>query len=320
MTRLFKHPLNDGQFDAIVEALAQGELVILPTETVYGLAADAFSDTAIQAIFRAKQRPANNPIIVHIASIEDINDIVADVPEIALKLAEAFWPGPLTMVFEKSEAIPAAVCAGGNTVGVRVPNQQTTQKIIEKFGPIAAPSANLYTELSPTEVKHLNAELLNSVTIVVDGGDALVGIESTVLSVVDNKPVLLRPGMISRQEISAVIDMPVTYKKIVVPDGKAHPSPGLTKKHYSPKTRVVIGTPPRTPERINVGYISYTKSIFANIIQQVHQVESPSAYASQFYGSLHLLDNLELDVIYVEPLPNGEDWQALRDRLERASS
>ncbi len=318
MTKHWQAPLEEVQLKEISKALANDELVIIPTETVYGLAASAFSPTAIQSIFDAKQRPASNPVIVHIASVETLPEVVANIPEIATQLAVAFWPGPLTMVFEKSDALPLAVCAGGNTVGVRIPRQETTQKIIEHFGPIAAPSANLYTQLSPTSVGQLDEKLLNSVTIVVDGGPTQVGIESTVLSVVDNIPVLLRPGMVSRKAIETVIGIPVSYKKTAVDDNEERISPGLSKKHYSPKTPVVLGTP-SSNLNTRVGFISYKSPILDFVSKQVVLADTPDAYASEIYSTMHLLDTFELDTIYIEILPDDESWQALRDRLERAS-
>ncbi len=318
MTKHWPTPLGPVLLSEVSGTLSNGDLVIIPTETVYGLAGDAFSDKAIRSIFKAKKRPANNPVIVHIASFSDIHRVVSEIPEIAKKLADAFWPGPLTMVFKKHDALPAIVCAGGDTVGVRVPRQKTTLQIIEHFGPIAAPSANLYTQLSPTSVQQLSDELLKSVNIVVDGGPTQVGIESTVLSVVGNKPVLLRPGMISRKEISEVIDMPVEYKTISVNDDESRPSPGLSKKHYSPKTKVKLGTPTIVGET-KVGFISYSSPELEFVEKQITLSPSPSQYASQIYSALHALDALNLDIIYVEPLPAEESWQALRDRLERAS-
>ncbi len=316
-TRFIKAPLSEDDLNLISETLAKGELVILPTETVYGLAADAFSEQAIASIFLAKQRPSTNPVIVHIASFDSLDALVSDIPDDAKILADAFWPGPLTMIFKKSSRLPSIVCGGGTSVGIRIPRQESTLKIIKKFGPLAAPSANIYTELSPSAVPQLSSKLLKSVTIVVDAGATEVGIESTVISVIDNDLRLLRPGMISKTQIEAIIGKPIAYINQHLEDKEERASPGLAKKHYSPRTPVRLGLP--TPGIGKIGFISHHHAATSFVDQWIQLPNDAAGYAAGLYAAMHDLDHLELDWIYIQPLPDEDAWRAIRDRIERAS-
>src|SRR5665213_3085019 len=233
-------------FNAAVERAAEllraGELVALPTETVYGLAANAWDASAVARIYEAKGRPAHNPIIVHVAGMELARRCAASWPETADKLARAFWPGPLTLVLERSAEIPDIVTAGGGTVGIRWPGHPFIQAVIRACGfPLAAPSANLSNDLSPTNAAHVQKVLGGKIPLIVDGGQAQVGIESTVLDLTVSPPRLLRPGMVHAESLLAAL--PEGRQEIA--EGGAEKllrSPGMLKKHYSPKARLVVLT------------------------------------------------------------------------------
>ena len=225
------------------ELLKRGELVVMPTETVYGLAADARNEAAVAAIFTAKGRPQDNPLIVHISDLSELQALVKSVPEAAKKLAAAYWPGPLTMILPRSSSIPAVVSAGLDTVAVRFPSHPVAQALIRESGcPLAAPSANLSGSPSPTTAAHVAADLNGRVSAIVDGGACQVGLESTVVSLVGDKPRLLRPGGITLAQLQAVlgdveVDDAVTHK---LKEGAVVASPGMKYKHYAPKADVIL--------------------------------------------------------------------------------
>lgn len=280
------------------ELLRAGELVAFPTETVYGLGANALDPAAVEKIFVAKGRPPESPLIVHAASIEGAQALVTGWPESAEKLARRHWPGPLTLVLPKREQIPARVTAGLPTVGIRVPAHPIAIELIRLVGlPVAAPSANRFAGLSPTTAEHVSRSLPD--IPVVDGGATPVGIESTVLSLAGPTPVLLRPGMISREEIESLIG-PVAIGGSV--DGP-HASPGLHRRHYSPRTPLYLGTPPSTG-----------RGVIANL------PDEPFACAAALYATLHKLDLEGWDWIAVRMPPGTPEWAGIRDRLQRAAA
>ncbi len=280
-----------------------GELVAFPTETVYGLGANALDPAAIEKIYAAKGRPPSSPLIVHVSSIEMARDLVREWPEHAEQLARVFWPGPLTLVLPKQPHVPDRLTAGLDTVGVRMPAHPIAMALIAEAGvPIAAPSANRFTELSPTTAQHVRDGLGQHVAMVLDGGRTTVGIESTVLSLAGQDAVLLRPGMVTKAEIEAVIG-PVQMLGSVA-EG-AHASPGLHARHYSPKTPLVLVERGELP------------STGRGLILQMP--DDPQAYAAVLYERLHDADAQGLDWIAIEQPPRTEEWSAIRDRLERAS-
>lgn len=239
--------LNDNEEDIkkAGEILLKGGLVAIPTETVYGLAANALDKNAVKSIFRAKGRPADNPLIVHIADFSDIEkyNLVSEIPEKAKMLAEKFWSGPLTIIMPKGKAVPDAVSAGLDTVAVRFPSHKTAQAVIKAAGcPLAAPSANLSGSPSPTEAKHVLSDLNGRIDAVVDGGECSVGLESTVITLAYDKPKLLRPGKITVGEIEKVIGEIEVDDAVLnqLKDDKKVSSPGMKYKHYSPKARVIL--------------------------------------------------------------------------------
>ncbi len=284
-----------------------GGLVAFPTETVYGLGANAFDAGAVARIFTAKARPRQSPLIVHVDSIEMARTLVLEWPDAADRLARRYWPGPLTLVLPKRPSIPDIVTAGLSTVGLRVPSHPLALALIRAAGvPIAAPSANPFTGLSPTTAEHVRQSLGDAVDLVLDGGPAIVGIESTVLSLAGAEPLLLRPGVIPLPEIESLIG-PVRIAGAA--DGP-HASPGMHPQHYRPRTPLALlaagdPTPPGRGEWLRLGR---------------EMPAEPGAYAAMLYAALHRLDAQELDWIAVERPPAKPEWAGVLDRLTRAAS
>jgi L-threonylcarbamoyladenylate synthase len=288
-----------------------GRLVAFPTETVYGLGANALDADAVRRIFEAKGRPSTSPLIVHVDSIGMARGLALEWPAAAETLAAAYWPGPLTMVVRKQPQIPDIVTAGLDTVGLRMPRHPLALELIRAAGvPIAGPSANRFTELSPTTADHVRASLGDAVDCVLDGGPTDVGIESTVISLADT-PVLLRPGMIAQEEMEARIG-PIQTAGAV--EG-AHPSPGMHPRHYSPRTRLVLGAPPAEGRGAHL-YI-HAPGAAARTIPMPRDARK---YAAALYSTLHALDADGLDWIAIEMPPDTAEWAGVRDRLTRASS
>jgi len=299
---------------AAAQCIRAGLLVAFPTETVYGLGANALDPDAVARIYEAKKRPAASPLIVHVASIEQAKGLVSSWPEAAERLAQDFWPGPLTLVLPKTSAIPDIVTAGLPTVGVRMPDHPVAQALIREAGvPIAAPSANPFTRLSPTRPDHLDPELREAVAMVLEGGRARVGIESTVLSLTGARPVLLRPGAISQADLEARIG-PV--EEAGRPAG-AHPAPGMHPRHYAPRTRLLVVRGGELPKAGRGAYLWRAQP--GEAARTVRMPEGPGAYAATLYDILHRLDREGFDWIAVEEPPRGPEWSGVRDRLRRAA-
>jgi L-threonylcarbamoyladenylate synthase len=280
-----------------------GELVAFPTETVYGLGANALDPAAVEKIYRAKGRPATSPLIVHVSSIEMARSLVREWPERAQQLARIFWPGPLTLVLPKQPHVPDRITAGLDTVGVRMPAHPIALELIREAGvPIAAPSANRFMELSPTSAQHVRDSLGNDVAMVLDGGSSNVGIESTVISLAGPDAALLRPGMVTQQEIEAVIG---SIKVLGVTEEGPHSSPGLHRRHYSPKTPLVL---------VENGKLPTSGRGLC-----IQMPADPREYAAVLYERLHAADAEGWDWIALENPPGDPEWSAIRDRLERAS-
>ena len=293
--------------------LREGKLVAFPTETVYGLGADAMDAVAVLRIYAAKGRPATSPLIVHVADVAAARALASEWPAVAEKLAAAFWPGPLTIVVKKIAGVPDEVTAGLNSVGLRVPAHPMALALLREAGiPIAAPSANRFTQLSPTRAEHVREGLGDAVDLVLDGGPCQVGIESTVVSVVGGTVVLLRPGMISRASLEEVVGPVGSVGDSV--DGEAHAAPGMHRKHYSPQTPLRVGV----PEGSNCGYLWHSVPPKSVIIHK-QLPNDPDGYAAGLYDALHELDRAGMNTIYAEPLPSGAEWDAIRDRLTRAA-
>lgn len=312
------------------ELLRAGEVVALPTETVYGLAANAFEANAVAKIFKTKGRPANNPIIVHVAGLEMAKRCVKNFPPLAEKLAKSFWPGPLTIILPRSEKIPDNVTAGGKTVGIRWPSHPFIQAVIHECDfPLAAPSANLSNSISPTNAEHVRKQLGEKISLIVDGGQSQIGIESTVLDLTVSPPRLLRPGMIHEQALMAVTE------KLSVGFGDSEEilkSPGQLKKHYSPKAKLLVlnwrDEADLKSQISNLKFvaretqiISHTKipsgENFAGVSVIPHDAE---AFARALYAELHRCDDADARTIIVEAPPDLPEWSGISDRLRRAAS
>jgi L-threonylcarbamoyladenylate synthase len=314
------------------ELLRAGEVVALPTETVYGLAANALDEKAVAKIFQIKGRPANNPIIVHVAGIEMAKRCANDFPAIAEKLSKSFWPGPLTIVLPRAGKIPEIVTAGGETVGIRWPGHPFIQAVIRECDfPLAAPSANLSGHVSPTNAEHVRKQLGGKTSLIVDGGQSQVGIESTVLDLTVSPPKILRPGMIHAESLAAVCGE-VQNPESRIQNPEKLRSPGLLQKHYSPKAKLLVlnwrdeadlksQIANRKSQIQNCHVIAHTKipsgEIFADVSVMPHDAE---AFARAIYAELHHCDEAGAELIVVEAPPDSQEWSGIADRLRRASA
>ena len=314
-----------------VELLRAGEVVALPTETVYGLAANALNAQAVAKIFQIKGRPANNPIIVHVAGNDMAKLCVENFPLIAEKLSKSFWPGPLTLVLPRAKKIPGNVTAGSETVGIRWPSHPFIQAVIRECGfPLAAPSANLSNQISPTNAEHVRAQLGGKIPLIVDGGQSQVGIESTVLDLTVSPPQILRPGMIHAESLAAVVgNIQHPTSNIQHPNLK---SPGLLEKHYSPKAKLLVLNWRDEADlelkiknlKFKIGncfIIAHTTipsgENFADVSVMPHDAE---AFARALYAELHRCDGAGADLIVVEAQPDSPEWSGIADRLRRAAA
>lgn len=313
------------------ELLRAGEVVALPTETVYGLAANALDEKAVAKIFQIKGRPAHNPIIVHVASNELARECVAHWPELAEQFSKSFWPGPLTLVLPCSEKIPDNVTAGGATVGVRWPSHPFMQAVIRECGfPLAAPSANLSNQISPTNAEHVRSQLDGKIFLIVDGGQSQVGIESTVLDLTVSPPKILRPGMIHAESLAAVAGNIQHSAANVQPSTLR--SPGLLEKHYSPKAKLVVldwrgevdlrfQLSTFNFQLSTVHILAHTKIPLGFAAENVSVIpHDAEAFARALYAELHHCDAAGAKLIVVEALPEGPEWSGIADRLKRAAA
>lgn len=307
-----------------IQLLNQNKLVVIPTETVYGLAGNAFSEEAIQKIYALKKRPASNPLIVHIKDWSYVERIAEDIPEKAKVLAQHFWPGPLTLILKRKEIIPAIASAGMPTVAVRIPDHELTLDLLSKLDfPLVAPSANPFTSISPTSAEHVQTYFREDPPFILDGGPCFRGIESTIVGFEGEQPVVYRLGSISIEEIEKVAGTVKTRN-----ESSSKPiAPGMLKKHYSPKTPFIFTKDPHRMIEMNhgkrIGLLLFQCKIVGYPIDAQH-ILSPSGdmreAAKNVYAAMHQLDGLNLDVIIAEHLPNNGIGQSINDRLERASN
>ena len=304
------------------KALVNEEIVSIPTETVYGLAGNAYSENALKKIFILKNRPFYNPLIVHIKSIEFIHNVATDVPEMALKLAHNFWPGPLTLVLKKQKHIPDIVTGGKDTVAIRMPNHPITLALLEMLEfPLAAPSANPFGAISPTSAEHVNNYFTDKLEIIIDGGECAKGLESTIIGFENNQPVLYRHGAVSVEAIEECIG------KVFVKtnDDEKPQAPGMLSRHYAPITDTYLTNNVnellKSFEGRKIGLLLFNKKTMnkKNIIQEVLSTNGNLNEAGKnLYAALHRLDKLKLDVIIAEKFPNEGLGKTINDRLERA--
>lgn len=315
------HPITPPSAENIARAAAllrEGQLVGLPTETVYGLGADASNAAACAQIFAAKGRPADHPLIVHLADAAHIAQWAMNIPPEAQLLAKAFWPGPMTLILPKAPHVSDVVTGGQNTVGLRVPEHPVALALLREFnGGIAAPSANRFGRISPTSAQHVWEEMEDRVAMILDGGECAVGIESTIIDLSRQEPVILRPGMIGAQAISAVIGRPVRARAT---DENAPRVSGALSAHYAPRTpmRLVAreALEHLSPE---LAVLSYTTERPATHCAMWIKVPNNAAdYAHGLYANLRALDASGGAQIVVEAPPELPDWDAVQDRLGRA--
>lgn len=300
--------------------LKAGEVVAIPTETVYGLAGNAFEPKALAKIFAAKERPTFDPLIVHIADIAQLSDIAKDIPEAAYKLAEAYWPGPMTIILPKKDCIPDLCTSGLPSVAVRFPSHPIAQAIIKESGlPLAAPSANLFKHVSPTTAEHVAAQLADRIAGIVDGGPCAVGVESSIISLAGS-PTVLRPGAITPEMFAKILGN-VNVKESTSKPGQPMAAPGQCDTHYRPQVPLYFGELPagyKLPAntvRIAFGKQSGPIPETVNLSESGDMAEA----TANLYAFMHDLDKPEYGLILVDPIPNTGIGMALNDRLKRAS-
>ncbi len=307
------------------ECLQHGGLVAFPTETVYGLGANARNPQAVKRIFAAKDRPENHPLIVHLASIEQLNDWAQDIPDMAFQLAHHFCPAPLAFVLKKRPDVSDVVTGGQNTVALRIPNHPVALELLRTFGGgIAAPSANRFCRISPTQAQHVADELGDDVDMILDGGACQIGVESTIIDLSGDKPMLLRFGQITRSELETVLQTDV-----FIPDSLSQTTvrtAGMMAIHYAPITPAKLCTTEMLITLANdthqkIGVLTCGSQIPSTRHCTVISLPANSViYAQNLYAKLRELDALNLDLILIEQPPQGEAWQAINDRLGKATS
>ena len=321
-------------------ALAAGKLVAFPTETVYGLGANALDPAAVERIFTAKRRPHADPLIVHLAAIEQIGEVAEDAPAAALRLGAAFWPGPLTLVLRRGPHVAPNVSGGRNTVAVRVPNHPVAQALLRASGlPIAAPSANLFTRPSPTTAQHVLDDLDGRIDLILDGGPATIGVESTVVDMMQEPPVLLRPGGAPVEALRALVpDLVVPERALVQPEDEAAAGPGMLLKHYSPHVRVLVlkGTI-QAAQRVAAEAVSAlaVRGLRLGVLASAEEAPAFAALGAEvvslgasddletaarlLFAQLRSLEGRDVALILARQLPAAGLGLAIGDRLYRAA-
>jgi L-threonylcarbamoyladenylate synthase len=312
--------------EAIYEAakiIQKGGIVAFPTETVYGLGADAFNPLAVARVFEVKRRPYFDPLIVHVANPRDMKKLAKVIPSNAKRLTEKFWPGPLTVVLLKEEKIPDIVTAGLPSVAIRMPNHPIALSLIkESRCPIAAPSANPFGYLSPTTAEHVREQLGDQVDLILDGGPCTVGVESTIVSFLEEKPRLLRAGGVSLEEIESIIGkVEVTQIKEDRPF-----APGMLPRHYAPRTPIVLDWDEKNlglHKNKNIGLLAFQRpkdNLKFHSVEVLSERGDMREAAANLFASIRRLDALNLDLILAEPIPEVGLGRAIMDRLRRAST
>ena len=319
--------------------IAGGQLVAFPTETVYGLGGDALDPEAAKKIYAAKGRPSDNPLIVHIAEFEDMYRVGKNIPEKAKKLSDAFWPGPLTMIVEKSDAVPDATTGGMNTVAVRMPNHPVALELIRKSGClIAAPSANTSGRPSPTEASHVAEDLDGKIAMIIDGGQVGIGIESTIIDLTEEIPMVLRPGYITPKMLSEVLGEEVIIDPgiIAADDTRKPKAPGMKYKHYAPKADMIIVDGPQEQVIAKINSLAYNKKAAGDKVAVIATDETRDSYdadvilcmgskldedaiARHLYKILRECDELSVNAIYSESFATPRIGQAIMNRMLKAA-
>lgn len=341
-TKIVSVEKNNIDQEIIKEAakiINDGGLVVFPTETVYGIGADALNDLAVDKIFKAKGRPGDNPLIVHISSMEELNLLVSEIPENAKKLADRFWPGPMTMILKKSSIMSDKITAGLDTVAVRLPENEIALELIKiSQKPIAAPSANTSGKPSPTEASHVIEDLMGKVDMIIDGGNTFIGLESTVVDMTTDIPMILRPGKITKEDIESVLGKCEYDPAIIKSSEKIIPkSPGQKYRHYSPKAEVVLykGTSENIAEKINKDYDEALKEgkragILSTVQTEANYGEKikiclgdrtkPLSISSNLFKCLRKFDEMGVDIILAEEVDESGLGIAIMNRMGKAAS
>lgn len=334
----------DQSIELAVSKLKAGLLVAFPTETVYGLGADASSAAALERLYAVKGRPTSHPVIVHIASVEQLTDWAKDIPPQAYQLAERFWPGPMTLILPKADHVLSQVTGGQDSVGIRIPSHPVALKLLKAFaGGLAAPSANRFGRLSPTSAQAVEAEFADSpdssdeVALVLDGGPCDVGIESTIISLLNSQAKILRPGMIDAASVAEVLGAEAFSSRSSASASAGETRvPGALPSHYAPQTKLTVASSEQLIELVlELNAMERSAAVFAfdstvaklrsnlsglafdSLVVAPEQVDQ---YARSLYEQLRRFDKLKLDRIFVEAVPDASAWDGVRDRLERASA
>ncbi|MGM9998432.1 MAG: L-threonylcarbamoyladenylate synthase [Candidatus Bruticola sp.] len=311
---------EDELIQQAAQELERGGMAAFPTETVYGLGADASNQEAIRKVYALKGRPADHPSIVHLDNLDKIELWAREIPEAALKLAEHFWPGPMTLILPKQPGVLAQVTGGQDNVGLRIPAHPLTRKLISVFGRgLIGPSANRFGHISPTSAAHVREEFGNRLRFILDGGPCSVGVESTIIDFSKEQPVIVRPGMLSASVISEVAGLPIAY-------GQGSKAPGTLKKHYAPHSPAHLVTAEELLQLASKAQgptviLSRREHIYPdnNLIRRLHLPDNPAECAQSLYSLLRYADSLRPQTILVEKPPQNEErWSALLDRLQRA--
>lgn len=315
---------DPAQIEEAARLLNAGELVAFPTETVYGLGADAANPAAVARIFAAKGRPRSHPVIVHVSNFDAAREWAGSVPDAASRLADAFWPGPLTIVLPRSRQVSDTVTGGQSSVALRAPAHPVARALLAAFGRgIAAPSANRYGRISPTRAADVRAELGDRVALVLDGGDCAVGIESTIVACLDGRVTLLRPGAVSRSQLADVVGV------VADPNDSAPRAPGRQRSHYAPGTPLSIVDAVNLQQQVQQAVVAEVRvAVLARSVSSMaserlvwrRMPAGPAAYARALYAALRELDAEGAGRILVEAVPTEDSWAAVADRLSRAAA
>ncbi len=316
-------PVITQNIETVAESLSMGEVAAIPTETVYGLAGNIYSDKAIRSIFRIKQRPLFNPLIVHLPNAAAMDEVAKEIPPMAMALANRFWPGPLTLLLPKKDTVPDLITAGKNTVAVRVPNHPLTLSLLQQLSfPLAAPSANPFGSISPTTAAHVAGYFKDAFPFILDGGPCSSGIESTIIGFNEEGAIVYRYGSLAIEEIEKVTGPVQEY----IRDEEKPDAPGMLLKHYAPSTTTLLSNDIEKSVEENagnkIGLMVFSRSYKGKDIV-VQEILSPSGSlqeaASNLYAAMHRLDQQQLDIIITERFPDKGLGRSINDRLQRAT-
>lgn len=332
-----KKDIDNAVIKLSAEEIKKGNLVVFPTETVYGLGADGLNSVAVEKIFKAKNRPSDNPLILHIDNIDMLERLVGEIPDISKSLIESFWPGSLTLLFKKSKCIPDIVTAGLDTVAIRMPKNDIALKLIkESKTPIAAPSANISGRPSPTRSEHVEIDLKGKVNVILDGGKTNIGIESTVLDISEEIPIILRPGSVTKEDIEEAIGKLVEYDKSLFSNKEKPKSPGQKYKHYAPKGElyIFIGERESKAKHILESYKKYSfqgknvgilvtseleKLIDVPNIKILGSISNISEISSNLFDKLREFDKENIEIILTEGIDEEGIGVGIMNRMKKAA-